>query len=78
MRIDLSKPAKKFILRLTEKEQKRVLNAIYKLPAGNVIPLKGRNGEFRLRLGDWRVVFEYRERDFIFVVGIDNRGDAYK
>ena len=77
MKINLHPSVRKFVLRLQPKEQKRVLNAAYKLPDGDVKPLSGRRGEYRLRIGDWRIIFEYRG-DTIFVMEIDNRGEAYR
>jgi mRNA interferase RelE/StbE len=77
MRIELHPSVRKFVLRLNPKEQARVLNAIYKLPSGDVKPLSGRNGEYRLRVGGWRAIFEYRG-NIIFVTELDNRGDIYK
>ena len=41
----------------------------------NVRALKGRLG-FRLRVGDWRVIFE-READGIFVLAVGARGSVY-
>jgi mRNA interferase RelE/StbE len=76
MKIELHKSVRKFILRLQPKEQKRILNAIFKLPKGDVKPLASRRGEFRLRIGDWRVIFKYRE-NIIFVMEIDSRGGIY-
>jgi len=39
--------------------------------------LKGRPGEFRLRVGKWRVFFFLASPDIIEVLGVDNRGEAY-
>lgn len=44
----------------------------------DVKPLQGRNG-FRLRIGDWRLIYEVdRGRLIILVVEIGPRGDVYK
>ena len=41
-------------------------------------PLQGRDG-FRLRIGDWRVLYEIdRGRLIILVIEIGPRGDVYK
>jgi mRNA interferase RelE/StbE len=41
-------------------------------------PLQGRDG-FRLRIGDWRLIYEVdRGRLIILVVEIGPRGDVYK
>src|ERR1039457_978193 len=44
---------------------------------GDVKSLKDRPGELRLRVGKWRVFFSFEPPDFIRVLGIDNRGEAY-
>jgi mRNA interferase RelE/StbE len=44
---------------------------------GDVRSLKGRPGEFRLRVGKWRVFFYLERPEVIEVLGIDNRGEAY-
>jgi len=76
MKIELHKSVTKYISRLQPKEQKRILTALYKLPNGDVKPLASRAGEYRLRVGDWRMIFKYRD-DAIFVMEIDSRGSIY-
>jgi mRNA-degrading endonuclease RelE of RelBE toxin-antitoxin system len=44
---------------------------------GDVKSLKDRPGEFRLRVGKWRIFFFLDPPDVIRVIGIDNRGEAY-
>ena len=73
----LGKRAEKFLERLPVKDRARILRAAYKLPHGDVSTIKGRPGEFRLRIGDWRIIFEHRGNE-IFVKEIGNRGDIYK
>ena len=73
----LSKRAEKFLERQPSKDGARILRAIHKMPEGDVRPIQGRPGEFRLRIGDWRIIFEYRGQE-IFVKEIGNRGDVYK
>ena len=47
-------------------------------PNPNVKLLEGRNG-YRLRIGDWRVLYELLDdRLVIVVVKIKTRGDVYK
>ena len=77
MKVELHKSVQKFVLRRSKKEQTHILNALYRLPDGDVKPLAGRPGEFRLRKGDIRAIFEYRG-NVIFIKEIDNRGDAYR
>ena len=55
-RIVLKKPAKKFIDRLPLNEKRRIVAAIERLPNGEDIKrLKGYDGLFRLRVGDYRI-----------------------
>jgi hypothetical protein len=44
---------------------------------GDVKSLRDRRGEFRLRVGKWRVFFSLEPPDFMRVLGMDNRGEAY-
>ena len=44
---------------------------------GDVKTLKGRPGQFRLRVGKWRIFFDLPSPDLIRVLAIDNRGEAY-
>jgi mRNA interferase RelE/StbE len=50
--------------------------AIEKLPKGDVKRLQGRP-EYRLRIGDWRVIFEM-DATTITITLIASRGDVYK
>ena len=46
-------------------------------PNPNVKPLKGESA-FRLRVGDWRVIYELRHNEFVvLVVRIGSRGGIY-
>ena len=78
-KIELSKKAQKLILKLEQKEQERILKAIYKLPFdGDIKQLKGLS-LFRLRVGDYRIIYEmYNDVLLIRVINIGNRGDVYK
>jgi len=76
MKIKLHKDAKKHLLRLSDKNRDRILKAINKLPEGDVVPLKSRYPLLRLRIGDYRIIFEYIGDD-IYVQQIGSRGDIY-
>jgi len=56
-RICVTAAAEKISKRLAQDSQARLRDAIDSLPAGDVKKLKGRRKEFRLRVGDFRVVF---------------------
>ena len=77
MTCKLHKDAEKYLSKLSHKQIIRILTAINKLPAGDVKRLKGREPEMRLRVGDYRVIFEERD-NIIYVLAIGNRGDVYK
>ncbi len=59
--------------------QKRIINAINLLPYGDVKPLQGCSDDYRLRVGDYRIVFC---KDDIFlkitIIEISPRGEIYK
>jgi mRNA interferase RelE/StbE len=44
---------------------------------GDVKALRDRAGEFRLRVGKWRIFFSLEAPDLVLVLSIDNRGEAY-
>ena len=71
--------ALKFILKQPAKKKERILAAIAQLPEGDVTAMAGQVNRFRLRIGDYRVVFCYNDqRDTIMIRNVGNRGDVYK
>ena len=46
--------------------------------AGDVKKLKAPQTGFRLRCGDYRVFFDYREKNVIEIIGVRHRRDAYR
>jgi len=49
------------------------------LPDGDVKKIKGYKDLFRLRVGDYRVIFTINDKDLIIIVlTIGNRGEIYK
>ena len=77
-KIQIEKPAAKFIRKLPVPEIERVLRAINKLPEdGDIKQLKGQksNGFFRLRVGNYRIIYTVEHGDLIVcVVDAGNRG----
>ena len=71
--------AKKFINSRSPKEKQRILHEVYKLPFHhNTLKMQGYDNRFRLRVGDYRIVYErYKDELLIVVVEADNRGDIY-
>ena len=74
--IRYSRQAIKFLKRQEQKIRERIENAIINLPAGDVKKMRNQP-YYRLRVGDFRVVFD-RDGTVIMIVKIDNRGEVYK
>ena len=79
-RIILKKKAKKFLDSLPKKEQLRIVSAIRLLPDGEDIKkLRGHEGLFRLRIGDYRIIYTIDNGTcVIFIIDVGNRGQIYK
>lgn len=78
--IIIEKRARRFIEKQPKPQQARILLAISKLPdQGDMKPLQGHSGIFRLRVGDDRILYRI-EAETITVVVMDagNRGQIYK
>lgn len=76
MEIRYSKQAIKFLEKQEKSVRRRIQDALFKLPAGDVKKLAGQP-YLRLRVGDFRVLFT-RDGHIISVYKIDNRGQVYK
>jgi mRNA interferase RelE/StbE len=76
--VEYSKKAVKVINRLDAPLKQRIRAAVNALPKGDVRLLSGKTGTWRLRIGDWRVLFSYPERNKILVEKIGPRGQVYK
>ncbi|MCD6340662.1 MAG: type II toxin-antitoxin system RelE/ParE family toxin [Desulfurococcales archaeon] len=58
--------------------QKRIKSAVEKLPRGDVKPLAGSfKGAYRLRVGQWRVLFFFRGKDIV-IFRVKHRKEAYR
>lgn len=78
-KINIKKKAQKFINKQDKKQQIRIYKAIYNLPNGDIKLLKGYNTTYRLRVGEYRIIFEWLENEIVIdVTDADNRGDIYK
>jgi mRNA interferase RelE/StbE len=77
VKVLFSKKAEKYLASLVPRVAFNILNRIELIPEGDIRPLAGRKGEFRLRVGKYRIIFFISE-DTIYVVKIDTRGDVYK
>ena len=79
-KIEINKPSYKFILKQDKTQQTRILNALNRLPdSGDIKPLQGSNGMYRLRVGDYRILYTV-DHDVltVYVIEIGNRGQIYK
>lgn len=76
MTINYSKQAIKFLSKQDKPTRIRIIEAINKLPQGDVKKLHGQDG-YRLRVGDYRVIFD-KNGDVLYIEKIDNRGQVYK
>ena len=79
----IHKKAMKFIQKQTTEQQKRIFRAIYLLPlVGDVKKLSGTDSKFRLRVGDYRILFEIvpetEELTLVDITDAGNRGQIYK
>ncbi len=77
MEIRYSKPAIKFLKKQDKPTQQRILKAIEKLPfEGDIKKMQGIDG-YRLRVGNYRVLFDVNGI-IIDIIDIGNRGQIYK
>lgn len=79
-RVIIKKKAKRFIDKLPMNEKRRIVSAIEQLPNGEDIKkLKGHNELFRLRVGEYRIIYTIDNGELIiYIVDAGNRGDIYK
>jgi mRNA interferase RelE/StbE len=78
--IEIRDKAEKDLRSVPKRDSERILNAIQALRAdlqGDVKKLTNFSPSYRLRVGNWRVLFEV-ERDKVIVYRVLNRKDAYK
>lgn len=77
--IKIEKDAQKFLKKLPRPDETRVLKAIAKLPdEGDQKQMKGHPGFFRLRVGDYRIIYTVDNGQLIVrVVDAGNRGQIY-
>jgi len=69
----------KSLRKLGRKDRERIQVAIGELPNGDVKRLRGPERLWRLRVGDWRVIFDRRANDhMIDILAVRPRGRAYR
>ncbi|MCM1038537.1 MAG: type II toxin-antitoxin system RelE/ParE family toxin [Ruminococcus sp.] len=77
--IRFEKAAQKFLDKQDKSQRLRLYKAIYKLPDGTDIKKLSGHNLYRLRVGDYRILYMIdNEIRLINIENIDNRGDVYK
>jgi mRNA interferase RelE/StbE len=80
MQVLLHRIPEKYLDRLSEPGKGHIKKALKGLekepPEGNIIPIVGQPGHFRLTIGSYRVLFRYRE-GYIFITHLEPRGQVY-
>ncbi|MCL2631270.1 MAG: type II toxin-antitoxin system RelE/ParE family toxin [Firmicutes bacterium] len=80
MKVELLANAKKYLNKLNDPQYSRILRALGSLenepPTGDIKAMSGSTNEYRLRVGDYRILF--RITDIITVTTIATRGQVYK
>lgn len=77
MEIFYTKQAHKNIKNLDVVMKRRIKNGIEKIPTGDIKKLQGYSNIFRLRVGDYRILFEMSDEKVI-IYDVLPRGEAYK
>lgn len=77
MQIEYKKKAVKYINTCDKPTKRRLRESIEKLPLGDVTKIQGLECEYRLRVGDLRVLFTL-DNDIITINDIKPRGQVYK
>lgn len=81
MDIQYSKRAIKAINGMDKPTKQRIRKAIEGIPKGDIKALQGAENSYRLRVGDWRILFSYFETEAekgILIEKIAPRGEVYK
>lgn len=78
MKIAYTKRAEKDLKALNEPIKSRIQQAIERLPGGTIIKLSGYKSHYRLRVGNYRVVFVQINDDELMVTTVAPRGQVYK
>lgn len=79
-RLEFSEEARRALRNLNQDDRRRIGRKLDDLCTdlrGNVKKLAGEKGKYRLRVGEFRVLFTL-EKDVIFVQLVKNRKDAYR
>ncbi len=76
--IEYEKRCLKYLNKLDKNTQLRIIKVINELPLGDVKKLQGGSDNYRLRVGDFRIIFSKNdERLIILIIEIGPRGGIY-
>jgi len=81
MRVVLKKQPEKYLEKCVQSDFDKIEKALTDLKdlRGDIIKLKGRENEYRVKIPPFRIIFKYDKKDkTIVILRIDTRGDAYK
>jgi len=79
--IQYAKVAVKTISAMNKQTQHLIKKGIEGIPNGDIVPLQGTDNEYRLRIGKYRILFEYKQKDsekILYILDVGSRGDIYK
>lgn len=77
MKIIITKSAKKAMKKMDKATRNRMIAAVNRIPAGDIKRLRGYEDNFRLRVGDYRILYT-QISEKIIINNILPRGEAYK
>lgn len=78
-KIKIRPRALKFIEKQDKYQRLRIYKAIYNLPNGDIKKMVGCKNEYRLRIGNYRIIYEQIQNEFIILITkAENRGQIYK
>jgi len=77
MNITYSKQALKQMSKLNKSLRDRIISGVESLPKSDIKKLKGYTHAYRLRIGDYRILFNFTA-DNIEITDVLPRGSAYK
>jgi len=80
MNVVYAKRAIKVLEKLDRATKQRIKQGVDGIPKGDIKRLYGQSGTnmYRLRVGDWRIVFTYPAEGDVLIEKIAPRGEAYK
>lgn len=77
-RIVYEKGCLKYLKKLDRNLQLRIIKAVNLLPLGDVKKLQGNTENYRLRVGDYRIIFSKDDKRLIIsIIEIAPRGEIY-